>query len=665
MKKLLLLLFLLIIPFKVNAEISDTTPPTIKSFKLNTPTVEEKTSINVTLDVEDDVSGVYTLQFRYVKNEYKTNGFEDGNVYLFTISNLNNGENTRTIDLPNEMKSGEYIFQAIYLTDWNFNTIYYRNIDEQINGALNWERLPFTINQNLTVTKSNKDTAGPLMSNFKLSKNEVNIGESFNLTLNAEDLSGIESIWFNLDSSSYSCQSTGGNNYLCPIKIKKPGEYHILEISAMDKEKNTSKYVVPGFPNKNDADIHYELPVLYIKVTGEIEKIAPKLKNITFSTKSINIPGSMKAYIEYEDNNPKDLYRYNFIIYNKKTNKPSTIFLSSNYIDDYKIEYNIECSQYVEPGEYYVHEVYLEDEAGNVNEYKYGENLNYYSFVVNNQMNSTDSTSTTSSNMFEVIENASDDAVIGIDSSKSKIIKKNAFDAIKGTNKTIFIESSGIQWIFKGTDIINETKDIDTTVIFYTLNDNESNDFSEQLKDNPSLVINFPSNGKLPGKCKIRIKADYALKNYLGLKELYVYYYNTDEKMFSTVATKIELNSEGYYEFYITHNSTFVLTKNSIDQKYVSKIHDEVYEINNLSEKEDSINFDNTIIVDNKIEEPKEENINKKSDNNLILIYGLIFIIITIILAVIIFIYKNKKIKKHCKNIIKIIKIKLKNIIKK
>ena len=135
-------------------------------------------------------------------------------------------------------------------------------------------------------------------------------------------------------------------------------------------------------------------------------------------------------------------------------------------------------------------------------------------------------TGTQAENLLESIKNAKDDAIIYVDATNDSIIKKEVFEAIKDTNKELHIESSGIEWIFKGKDIINP-KQIDTSIsVLFDYNYNKTN-----MKDyiDKSVVILFKDNGELPGISTIRIKLDYVFRSYIGNK-IYVYYYDENSK---------------------------------------------------------------------------------------------------------------------------------------
>ena len=202
----------------------------------------------------------------------------------------------------------------------------------------------------------------------------------------------------------------------------------------------------------------------------------------------------------------------------------------------------------------------------------------------------------------------------------------------------------GIQWIINGKDIVNETKDVDMTIVFkqenYSKYLKEEYDFEsvekeeqkfwdninwdsltnedwdrlikeqnlnqledvkkyynwliennykvdidlvekvEELIKNPldanlrSLIlescgytkylsINFANNGVLPCKSLIRIKPTYAFRTMTKSNDLKLYYVN--DSKFELLNDSVGLDSEGYYNFEITHNSEYRLVDGSLD----------------------------------------------------------------------------------------------------
>lgn len=132
------------------------------------------------------------------------------------------------------------------------------------------------------------------------------------------------------------------------------------------------------------------------------------------------------------------------------------------------------------------------------------------------------------------------------------------FDAIKGKDKAIALTGNGIQWIFNGKDI-NASKDIDLSVDIF---ESTSDGYLWDMVGGENLyTITFADNDQLPGKAKIRIKADAAMKSALGQSNVYIYYYDKQNGKLVNIASNITVTSDSYFEFEITHCSDYVMTK--------------------------------------------------------------------------------------------------------
>lgn len=144
-------------------------------------------------------------------------------------------------------------------------------------------------------------------------------------------------------------------------------------------------------------------------------------------------------------------------------------------------------------------------------------------------------------------------AMINFDSN-NYTAKKEWFAAIKGTKKNIVFSNDGIQWIFRGQDIINP-KDIKLSVAISEMSSSLYGNSSQSLR------LQFPANGQLPGKATVRIKADYIYSLNQLSGTLYLYYMNADQSL------KLEDNpqyildgTDHWCEFDMTHNSTFLVS---------------------------------------------------------------------------------------------------------
>jgi hypothetical protein len=191
-----------------------------------------------------------------------------------------------------------------------------------------------------------------------------------------------------------------------------------------------------------------------------------------------------------------------------------------------------------------------------------------YSFTVINNSTYDLIGNTNNSNLAYEIEALGDGAVIGIDFSNNPQLSEAVFDAIQGEDKTLILMGGGVEWIFNGLDITEETKNINLSVDIKPINqyyNSNANDLKDLTDNQPAVVLSFADNGQLPGKAKIRVKADYEFQRYLGSTDLFVYYYNNLTGQLEEVKANVDVTNDGFVEFEITHNSTFVLTSEIVD----------------------------------------------------------------------------------------------------
>jgi len=150
-----------------------------------------------------------------------------------------------------------------------------------------------------------------------------------------------------------------------------------------------------------------------------------------------------------------------------------------------------------------------------------------------------------------------------------KHVDKAIFDIIKGTDKTIIFKEEGVEWIFNGKDITNETKDIDLTVNIAKLIETTSVDkvaLEEKFKNADVCIISFSANGLLPGKATVKVKL---CRDWLSGKDknnMYIYYYNKTTKLAELVANGLKVDSDGYVQFNITHNSDYIVSDKELVQ---------------------------------------------------------------------------------------------------
>ncbi len=181
-----------------------------------------------------------------------------------------------------------------------------------------------------------------------------------------------------------------------------------------------------------------------------------------------------------------------------------------------------------------------------------------------------------------------DSAIITVIADRQTLIQKGLFEAIKGTQRTLIINYEESEWVFHGKDI-QEPKNIDVSLF---ISDITTKNFKGSFVGNipeKSKLLTFSNNGELPGKVLIRLKS-MELDKVFGEEQLYIYYYAPDEDSLEKVAMEIQ-KDYGYYEFYIHHNSDYILTTTELKGNYVSKS-DKLLELNqsNQSTSDESDN---------------------------------------------------------------------------
>lgn len=158
------------------------------------------------------------------------------------------------------------------------------------------------------------------------------------------------------------------------------------------------------------------------------------------------------------------------------------------------------------------------------------------------------------------ISNSSETQNIIINIDNKTVVSKEIFETIKGTSKQLIIKSGDNQIIFNGKDIA-ESKDIDATISSNSIVD----DIELKEVSNKGIVLNFANNGNLPGVATIRIKVTDKIKSELNLDDIYVYYYNQENKELVKLSNKATYK-DGYIEFAINHNSKYVFVNEIIKE---------------------------------------------------------------------------------------------------
>ena len=179
-------------------------------------------------------------------------------------------------------------------------------------------------------------------------------------------------------------------------------------------------------------------------------------------------------------------------------------------------------------------------------------------FVYNNEEMSSD--------ILTKLYSAPEGTEIEINADYSPLINEELFNTIKGKDKKITINFKNSQIIFNGKDIVN-SKTIDVSMSIISANFVEK---INNLVDN-GTVVKFPDNGNLPGKALVRIKDVDGLGD-----NVFVYLFNESTNKFSLINDNVKKLDDGYYEFIISHNSSYLIVDKKLDDKLISNDSDNV-----------------------------------------------------------------------------------------
>lgn len=650
--------------FAIYAATADNTAPTITRLKIAEPSkgYSAGDKVYIDMDLYDDISGVESAWVVFVKyiDEEDLNPKYIGQPQLQDI----NGE--PYLLLPKNLEPGLYGISLIYISDRAGNFVKYTSSEEDRyeNGYQSYEKyLDFVATFNVKIGGS--DLSKPILRSIKFDKERVTPKEDLHVEVDTyDDISGIKEISFGASdglktqtiASAHNFEyNSEKNKYVADISVPtKNGTYKFSYIYITDNNGNVAQYYnkeISGWcegtntclPNAEEIKF-----TVYGSTKQDTEP--PKLLSIKYDKDAVSPPSQIKVIIEATDDlsGLNDYVRMQIGRKNedgKYISNPLFNIISTK-TNNGKIEVIMEVPQYVNPGIYAVTSIELYDLSNNDVTYSlYPERSEYIKLELKNTFNVVPSetydlvTSTIDKKIIEKIEDTSDDAKIVIDSTNNSIIKEEIFNSILNTNKTIIIESNGIQWVFNGKDIKKRLiKDIDVNLNIETIFEYTEDEELQKII-NKGLVINFKPNGKLPGKALVRIKAEYTFRNYIGIENLFVYYYKN--KKFDTVIKELSITEDGYYEFNISHNSTYVMVDKEPEEEYIS----EDKSILALNIEEDIESEDKEIIEAKKIL-VKQEMVNKVYDNMyLYILLGIVIVLIPVVILIIIKIRKSKKVK--------------------
>ena len=378
--------------------------------------------------------------------------------------------------------------------------------------------------------------------------------------------SGASIVFKSSDNETFSVpvNSIGYNPYIIIPKNIKEAYYNVTDILLVGRNSNNTT-----FTKQYSKDIdNYLFENKGFMILKNVEDTIITLNSISLNSKSSQVVD--KVYLNISASEDLETLK---LIFKDNTNQTFTAYAKSLNNNPY-----FEIPTSVKSGTYTLTSVTLVSKDNMTTYTTTGEN-NTQKLNFNQTLEIIASTNTNSyifnneeitSQVITALYNLQEKQAITINADTNSIINNELFNAIKGTEKSLVINYHDHQIIFNGQDI-NEAKTIDVNT---TIN---SIDANENLKNliSKGIVVDFADNGSLPGKALVRIKATKEISTILNDK-VYAYFYNNQTNKFNLIDNNVTKTNDGYYEFSISHNSSYVLTNEALDAKLVTIDNDNV-----------------------------------------------------------------------------------------
>ena len=420
---------------------------------------------------------------------------------------------------------------------------------------------------NNNATNSNASDGILYLLYFALDSDTVNIGEQMPVHY---DVSGAHTIgttvFFTNDAGdltfSVPVESIASNPYITIPTSVVPSKYNVSGVLLTGRNSDGTTFTKQFSVNRDNGSSYFQFNSS-LTINGSQFNIleSVKLNSISFNSKSAKLGDKVYVNLNYTGNVKKikltltNSSNKQFTAYVKSlNNKPYFEIPSTTTSDIYKLT-----------------GVVIESDKGTVS-YDVNEKEGTVKYDFNSEIeikgandntylyNNEDLTNEIIARLYKL----GNGVEIYVNADTKSLINSELFNAIKGKRKKLIINYGDNQVIFNGEDI-TDPKSIDALITLGNVKDNS--DINNYVTN--GILINFADNGFLPGKALVRIKSTSEMNAILKEKSKHVYYYNNLDDNFSEIATNIEETKDGYYEFEITHNSSYIIVNNKLDSSIV------------------------------------------------------------------------------------------------
>ena len=573
--------------------IVDKTAPVLNGLTINATSVTTPGTVEVVADVSDDISGVGSVTVAFQIEGDNSYSSSDGYTQYFDVTlrdhyyddtdhvykEYEDGKFHGKMEITAKVKPGKYIVDSITLNDNAHNNIRYkRNADQ------NDRELPEDARQ-ISLQVSEGQFVPAKLKSLTVDKNSVTAPGTIKFTAELDrDNEEFESI------SVYFRQKNDSGRYISQYAyLKKDEDGKITGEMKLGDYVSAGVYTFDSFSISESGSNYYDasasdIPdaVKKLEITINNDKVdnqKPEIKNIALSSTEIEVPGKITFTVDATDD-LSGIRSVGILFRDENTGKRIS---GDWYASEGKVKGTIGVDQYTASGIYKIESIDVYDQAGNGEYYvadNQSDNLNCklipeslrnLQIKVNNDGETADVvTSTISKNFLNDVKNAPENAVINVDITSNKTLSKEVQDAIKGTNKILRLNSNMIQWELNGKDIVRDTKNVYLNGSLGT--GYISPELYYLLQEKNYIYARLYCGDDLPGKTLVRfnVGANVFTWDYIGeSNDLYIYYYDENNKKLDLTASNVKLTKENNLEFNVTTGGYYIITTEKLSKTVI------------------------------------------------------------------------------------------------
>lgn len=549
----------------------DKTAPILNGLTIsNADNIDTEKGMKITFDLIEDGVGVNNIMIDF-------KGQESGkkrSIQYFVLPDeglkpLYSGKTTVTLSFDQSFFYEEtYILEGICLYDANGNI-------REYSVARGSECLKNSTSKIIVTHSTTTDFTDPKLNNMTI-ENADNIDSStelININVDAiEDESGINGITLSLKNEKnviyfvhwqvYSIYPDGNElhtgNYNLVAMIQEPlivGSYTLEEVTLSDHGGNYTRYT------SDSPEWGKFTQEITVTKSNYEESTAPTIKSINLDNTTIVTPDCLEVPITITTGK----YGVNWVticLINEEGEEVLLPWYSETPIMSGTYRLKVPVDPFQGEGKYKIDYIQVSADVGSGVGY-YRKDLKKVSgfidptITINSAFDITYYGATGNVEAAVIAINSMNEgqtAVLDFRNSYKADIR--LFEAIAGKDKTVVFENDDVQWIFNGKDINPDNcKTINLNV---NISKRKGSDYGF-ANDDYILCMRYAENGVLPGKVQMRICNEFLKEKYKVTSDMILSYY---DKSPDVLDTEVECADDGYTEYEISHNSTYILSAN-------------------------------------------------------------------------------------------------------